>query len=730
MKKVNKIFIAIFVITSILCFNIYGQVFPINVQWKFNHGDNTLWALDTKTEPSWQDFQMPASIPVKDDGFIWIKAQIPVPDYFDNEQLYLECGHGSAAMDFYADGILFGHHGYIEPELNISIVDNSVIPVPKNLIHNGMINLSVRCKSGSSHATFSQFRFVNKAQYLKIELFQKFLNGNLNYMLAAVCFVLGIYFLFQFFSDKNDRPSLSFAFTLIFISVYFFDLATDISFLPIMIQQTIARVCLIYSVGCLVIFIMRFFKQEVRIARIIIFSIFAILTVAYAICAKDDLAHETLFTLSLLPVFAGIVCIYIVLIKVVRQRQSFAVFILLGITFAIMFALHDIIYQALGLTPFAWLQSFSFFAINMTMFIVVSLENAQRKKMLDEYMKTTSQQKEKLNKIVEKASKLSEETMQIANRLNDSVNNVATIADKSAKEAENIGSYINNQSDAIKDTSLAMENLVESLQTVNNELQEEIKAVQNTATETQQLVAGVNQVAEGIVGTEKFAQSLGDLTAQGCKNVNMLSKHMEDVKKSSEQILGVVSIVSDFAERTNMLAMNASIEAAHAGIYGKGFAVIAGEIKKLAAASAGQVEKIRDIVTEINENINSSFDLSIHVKNSLLKVADGASETTERISESSEEMENQRIVGNRILQTTLTLAESTNKVKKEASQQFNYSQQVATNMTELSDSAEQVNVAVHDIVNKSKDLAREMIGLLALAHRAKEAAGGLNDMLH
>ena len=116
--------------------------------------------------------------------------------------------------------------------------------------------------------------------------------------------------------------------------------------------------------------------------------------------------------------------------------------------------------------PFAWLQGFSFFIIDLTMFIVVSVESAQNKRKLKAIMDETSSQRDRLNTIVSNAEKLSLETITIAKTLEDSVSNVAQSAARSACEAQRIGGLIARQNDAVKNTSEAVGSLVESLERV------------------------------------------------------------------------------------------------------------------------------------------------------------------------------------------------------------------------------------------------------------------------
>ena len=292
------------------------------------------------------------------------------------------------------------------------------------------------------------------------------------------------------------------------------------------------------------------------------------------------------------------------------------------------------------------------------------METLSNKRSINAFAIKTSEQKEQLDEIMEKAKTLSIETINIANKLNESVSSVAQAADESANMANQIGEFIREQNVAVKNTSSAVTNLLDSVNIVRDEVETEGNIVRTTVDETNMMIEGVNHIAEGIENAANFSNSLGKLTLKSSKDIGNLVSLMENIKDSSEEIMAIVKVVSDFSRRTNMLAMNASIEAAHSGIAGKGFSVIAHEIKKLAEASNNQSEKINDIVTVIGENISSSFELGKTIKVAMENAANEASTASAKVNESVSSMENQRLAGNRIKEATSLMSESASNVQK------------------------------------------------------------------
>jgi methyl-accepting chemotaxis protein len=141
------------------------------------------------------------------------------------------------------------------------------------------------------------------------------------------------------------------------------------------------------------------------------------------------------------------------------------------------------------------------------------------------------------------------------------------------------------------------------------------------------------------------------------ERVREIAEQIINLSEQTEQIAGVSELVGDLANQTNMLALNAAVEAARAGEYGKGFGVVAGEIRKLADQSRKSADKINNLVTDVQAAMNSavmvtdegkktaesSIELALNTAESFIGVKDAVNNVFANTSEISETAKQQAV---------------------------------------------------------------------------------------
>ena len=176
--------------------------------------------------------------------------------------------------------------------------------------------------------------------------------------------------------------------------------------------------------------------------------------------------------------------------------------------------------------------------------------------------------------------------------LNQFTNKIAESSNEIASTVERQEQAANEQSDSVSRTTSTVDSLGESSRRSAVQAEESAKNA-NTA------LSLAETGAETVEQTREGMESLKE-------RVREIAEQIMNLSEQTEQIAGVSELVGDLANQTNMLALNAAVEAARAGEYGKGFGVVAGEIRKLADQSRKSADQINNLVSEVQAAMNSA----------------------------------------------------------------------------------------------------------------------------
>jgi len=331
--------------------------------------------------------------------------------------------------------------------------------------------------------------------------------------------------------------------------------------------------------------------------------------------------------------------------------------------------------------------------------------------------------------IKKKAGVLSE----IGSGLSGNMNKTAAAINEITANIQSIKGRVINQSASVTQTNATMEQVVVNINKLNSHVETQSDNISMASSAIEEMVANINSVTKTLVDNVTNVNSLKNASEVGRVGLQEVSSDIQEISRESEGLLEINAVMENIASQTNLLSMNAAIEAAHAGEAGKGFAVVADEIRKLAESSSEQSKTIGAVLKKIAESIKK---ITGSTENVMARFE--AIETSVKIVSQQDEnirnaMEEQGEGSRQLLHSASGLNETTHHVKTGSIEMLNGSkevmrecqnlekatQEITGGMNEMATGAEQVNIAVHQVNEMSGKNSEAIDTLLKEVSRFK-----------
>lgn len=268
---------------------------------------------------------------------------------------------------------------------------------------------------------------------------------------------------------------------------------------------------------------------------------------------------------------------------------------------------------------------------------------------------------------------------------NDYVGEFQKIKDALINISDSMNDVMKGISQSSEQVSVGASELADASQMLAEGAQTQAAAVQELANTTNTVT---EQVEESRRDAEKSAQAtvrITEMMEQNQDKMKLMMGAMNEIRETSQQVVGIIQTIEGIAEQTNLLSLNASIEAARAGELGKGFAVVADEIGKLALESSKAASMTRELIGVSMEEINKGNDIANGVMSSLEKSVDAVDKVNEMIRKTAESAALQADNVKQIRIGIDNIAQGVNDNSAVSEETYATSEQLATQTVSLND---------------------------------------------
>jgi len=299
----------------------------------------------------------------------------------------------------------------------------------------------------------------------------------------------------------------------------------------------------------------------------------------------------------------------------------------------------------------------------------------------------------------------------IGSDLASNMTETASAMNEIAANIQSIKGRVINQSASVTQTNATMEQVTSNINRLNDNVENQTGAVAQAASALEQVIANIQSVTATLVKNAANVETLKESSESGRISLQDVASDMQEIAHESEGLLEINAVMENIASQTNLLSMNAAIEAAHAGDAGKGFAVVADEIRKLAESSSEQSKTIGNVLKKISESIGKITRSTDTVLNKFEAIDQGVKTVADQEGLIRSAMEEQSHGSRQVLQAAGRVGDITQQVKsgsvemldgsreviKESKNLEQVTQEITDGMNEMAVGAEQVNKAVNTV---------------------------------
>lgn len=298
-----------------------------------------------------------------------------------------------------------------------------------------------------------------------------------------------------------------------------------------------------------------------------------------------------------------------------------------------------------------------------------------------------------------------------------------------AQISETLKESVVNQAASVEEVASTIEEITKTIEQQDSKILSQSTNITESSSAIEQMIANIKSITQNLNNNTEDFSILKSSVNEGSENIDKLRDLSQELSSKSESVLSANSVIANIAAQTNLLAMNAAIEAAHAGEAGRGFAVVADEIRKLAETSNVQSKTINENIKTLGslmENLNQFTDF---MTASFQKIENSMNKVTNIEREILSALDEQSAGGTQILEALTQINQITHEVHSGSAEMLSGSKSILEETNRLVESTEEMKGQSMDIINKIKNIGDDVVASNQKVGKTAESISLVNKLV-
>lgn len=331
-----------------------------------------------------------------------------------------------------------------------------------------------------------------------------------------------------------------------------------------------------------------------------------------------------------------------------------------------------------------------------------------------------------LNRIIKESGLLTN----LGHTLSTNMNQTASAVYEISANIDSVKQQTLTQAASVTETAATVEEIIRTIKQLNGSIENQVESIAQSSSAIEEMTANISSVTKTLGKTDETIQNLAAATIDGRDTIVNSVTVTQNIAEESGGLIEASNVIQHIASQTNLLAMNAAIEAAHAGEAGKGFAVVADEIRKLAEESSAQGKSITETLKILSVQIEGLSDSAKSAEEKFGLIFNLSDQVKNMSHELMSSMQEQEQGSREILTAIKTITEVTAEVQSGSREMLQGGEGVAEEMQKLDNLTRVLTDSMNEMAAGALQINNAAQEVKAITEKNEQSIDALENEVH